>query len=594
MSRSCIQIALVALGFVPLVTGWAAPLAARPIPPSWALSRGGTAVRAREGLVTSASAIASRVGTQILDQGGNAFDAAVGVHFALAVSFPEAGNLGGGGFWVLREASGSVRTLDARETAPHRSTRDMFLDASGQATQLSVMGGMAVGVPGSVQGCWEVHHRLGQLSWARCLEPAIQLARAGVVVDTGLATSFRRGAALLGRRASSKSIFQPQGRPLIEGERLLQPDLARTLEALSVRGPAAFYSGEVARAIAATVAAEGGGLDERDLADYRAIWREPLQVGYRGLRIHAMPPPSSGGVVLGQCLTMLESTDVARAGFHDPGLIHRIAEIERRAFADRNAYLADPDFVPAPLERLMDPAYLRARAATIDADRVTPAFSGTGGLDEHLETTHFTIVDGAGNAASVTTTLNGSFGTGIVAEGTGVLLNNEMDDFATRPGFPNQFGLVQSEANAVAAGKRPLSSMCPIIVEDGDGKFAFAMGSPGGSTIPTSVLQVVVNLVDHGMDARQAVEAPRFHHQGLPERLDLEPGGFDVDTRESLVHRGHVLFERPLGDVHLVRRLPDGTLEGWSDPRRGGLAVGITHVQDEKRLPGGQPNPPRK
>ena len=570
--------ALATLGF--LAPGWLTLAEARPIPATWTHARSGPPVVGR-GIVTSASAAASRVGARILEQGGNAFDAAVAVHFALAVTFPEAGNLGGGGFWVLREASGSTWALDARETAPRGSSRDMFLDASGQATDRSVAGGLAVGVPGSVQGCWEVHRRLGSLPWARCLAPAIDLARHGVTVDAGLATSFRRCATLLGRRPATRDLFMPGGRPLVEGDRLVQPDLARTLEAIASEGPDAFHRGPIARAIAATVQAEGGILDEQDLAAYRAVWREPLHFTYRGLRFAAMPPPSSGGVILGECLGMLEPTDLRNAGFHDPEVVHRVAEVERRAFADRNAYLADPDFLPAPITRLLDTAYLARRASTIDPARTTPEASRPG-LTEHLETTHFTIVDPAGHAASVTTTLNGSFGTGIVAEGTGVLLNNEMDDFATRPGFPNQFGLVQSEANAVAPGKRPLSSMCPVIAEDDSGRLAFALGSPGGSTIPTSVLQVILNLVDLGMNARQAVEAPRFHHQGLPERLDLEPGGFDVETREALVRKGHVLFERPLGDVHLIRRQPDGSLEGWSDPRRGGQAIAIAPLPRER------------
>ncbi len=567
---------------------------ARPVPTSWTYTRRGAPIASRGGIVTSASAAASRVGSRILEQGGNAFDAAVAVHFALAVAFPEAGNLGGGGFWVLREASGSTWTLDAREVAPRGASRDMFLDATGRATDRSVSGGLAVGVPCSVQGCWEVHRRLGSLPWARCLAPAIELARDGVTVDAGLATSFRRCAALLARRPATRDLFMPLGKPLVEGDRLVQADLARTIEAIAAEGPDAFHRGRIARAIATSVQAEGGILDEQDLAHVRAVWREPLRFSYRGYRFTAMPPPSSGGVVLGECLGMLESTDVRASGFHDPDLVHRIAEVERRAFADRNTYLADPDFVPFPLARLMDRDYLKTRAGTIDPDRTTPDASHAGGLNEHLETTHFTIVDEAGHAASVTTTLNGSFGTGILAEGTGVFLNNEMDDFATRPGFPNQFGLVQSEANAVAPGKRPLSSMCPVIAEDETGSLAFALGSPGGSTIPTSVLQVVLNMVDLGMDARQAVEAPRFHHQGLPERLDLEAGGFDVETREALVRKGHVLFERPLGDVHLVRRLPDGSFEGWSDPRRGGLAVSVTPGRKSRKQASGLAEPEGK
>jgi gamma-glutamyltranspeptidase/glutathione hydrolase len=471
-----------------------------------------------------------------------------------------------------------VRTLDARETAPHRSTRDMFLDASGQATQLSVTGGMAVGVPGSVQGCWEVHHRLGQLSWARCLEPAIQLARAGVVVDTGLATSFRRGAALLGRRAASKAIFQPQGRPLIEGERLLQPDLARTLEALSVRGPAAFYSGEVARAIAATIAAEGGGLDEQDLADYRAIWREPLQVGYRGLRIHAMPPPSSGGVHVIQILKMLEHDDLFKIGFQSEKAEHLIASAMQLAYADRAKYLGDPDFIKVPIRTLIDEAYLSKRRQLVHANRALKKDEVSAGKinpeKDHFETTHFSLMDREGNAIVSTQTINGWFGSKMIAEGTGIMLNNEMDDFSSKVGASNLYGATAvSNANQIEAGKTPLSSMSPTLIFK-DGKPVLALGAPGGTRIITSVTQTILNYLVFKKSLYDSVAAFRIHQQWSPDELRIENLDVPVPLLRGLVQRGWTIKRSP-NESHVMAVAREGELfRGVSDPRDAGTSAG--------------------
>lgn len=564
-----------ALVLISLALGHAPARAAAPQwPATWA-QRPAAPARGVHGMASTIAPLATQVGVQVLRDGGNAVDAAVAIGFALAVTWPEAGNVGGGGFMVVRDPAGHAFALDYRETAPARASRDMFLDAEGAVRPgLSLDTRLGVGTPGTVRGLHEAHRRLGTRPWTSLVRPAIALARDGFVVNDALARSFARRAEALGRDPEARRIFQPQGRPLIKGERLVQPELARTLEAIALQGPDGFYQGAVGAAIARDMAAHQGLLGAADLAGYRAHWREPISFSYRGYRVLSMPPPSSGGVLLGQMLGMLEQDALGAMPYHGASMIHLITEVERRAYADRNAYLGDPDFVGNPVGALLDPGYLRARRASIDPERATPEFSRHPGLDECPQTTHFVVADQAGWAVSNTYTLNGAFGCAIVAPGTGVLYNNEMDDFAAKPGTPNLFGLVQGPRNAIAPGKRMLSSMSPTLVLDPRGRFYMAAGSPGGSTIPTTTLQVLLNVLDHGMNAFDAVSAPRFHHQGLPDEIVVEEGGFDPAVLQALEAQGHPLRTRRLGDAHAIVVAPDGHFEGGADPRNGGLALG--------------------
>lgn len=580
-----------------LVAVTAAPASAlAPTPTAWPYPAAGAPTRAAQGMVSSVSPIASRVGVDILKAGGNAIDAAIAVGFAMAVTWPEAGNIGGGGFMVARDAQGRMYALDYRETAPARATRNMFLDAQGNVTDASLTHRLGAGTPGTVRGFSEAHAKLGKLPWRQLVEPAVRLAQEGFVVDRGLADSLAAYQADLRKDPEAARIFLRDGRAPKVGDRLVQTELAATLRLIADHGPAGFYQGRTAQLIDRDMAKNGGIMTAQDLSEYRAAWREPISFSYRGHRVISMPPPSSGGMLLAQILTMLEGDDLAKLGHHQPRTMHLITEVERRAYADRNAYLGDPDFVQNPLAQLLDPAYLKARRATVDLGRATPAFSTRPGLTEASlteanldaaggskraipaevpETTHYVVADAAGNVVSNTYTLNGAYGSAIVVPGTGMLLNNEMDDFAAKPGTANLYGLVQGERNAVAPKKRMLSSMSPSIVLDAQGRFFMAVGTPGGSTIPTTTLQVMTNVIDFGMNARQAIEAPRFHHQGLPQSIDVEANGFAPQTLKALEAMGHPIRVRAsLGDAQLILRRPDGTLEGWADPRKGGLAVG--------------------
>jgi len=565
-----------------------APLTAHAVSPAtpWPYPAAGAPTRADHGMVSSVSPIASRVGVDILKQGGNAVDAAIAVGLAMAVTWPEAGNLGGGGFMVARDAAGKTYALDYRETAPAAATRDMFLDAQGNATDASLNHRLGAGTPGTVSGFHDAHVKLGKLPWKTLVEPAVRLAQEGFVVDKGLADSFEKYQADLRRDPEAARIFLKDGKPLKVGDRLVQTELAGTLRLIADKGPEGFYQGRTAELIARDMARNGGIMTAKDLAEYQAKWREPIRFTYRGRTIISMPPPSSGGMLLAQILTMLEKDDLGALGYHTPRMMHLVAEVERRAYADRNTYLGDPDFVTNPLPQLLDPAYLARRRATVDMTRATPEFSTRPGLGEAgvgkgevraevPETTHYVVADAQGNVVSNTYTLNGAYGSAIVVPGTGMLLNNEMDDFAVKPGSPNLYGLVQGERNAVAPKKRMLSSMSPSIVLDPQGQFLMAVGTPGGSTIPTTTLQVITNVIDFGMNARQAIEAPRFHHQGLPQTIDVEANGFPARTLKALEAMGHPIHVRAsLGDAQLIMRKPDGKLEGWADPRKGGLAVG--------------------
>lgn len=526
---------------------------------------------------------ATQVGLDVLRGGGNAVDAAVAVAFALAVTYPLAGNLGGGGFLLYRTPEARHEALDFRETAPRKLRPEMFLDPEGSPVPgRSLRSGLAVGVPGSVSGLAEAHRRRGSLSWARLLAPAIRLAEKGFTVDTTLARDFKRYLSVLSQHDDTKRIFTREGAALAAGDRLVQKDLAASLRRIARRGAAGFYEGPTAEALARTVAGLGGVLELDDLAGYRSVERQPIAGSYRGYRIVVFPPPSSGGIVLLQILGMLEPHDVAALGSGSSATVHLMVEAERRAYADRSRWLGDPDSFDVPVLMLLDPQYLSARFRSFRPDRATPSAQvapGNPGRSESQDTLHFSIADPRGGAVVLTTTLNTAFGSGIVASGTGILLNNEMDDFALAPGVPNEYGLLGGEANAVGPGKRPLSAMTPTIVEfkEPRARPALVLGSPGGATIITSVLQVLVNTLDHGMPLQEAVDAARFHHQWLPDKIRHELRAFPADVVRALRERGHELAPDPefLGDVQAIASDEDGMWLGADDPRRNGHAAGF-------------------
>jgi len=547
-------------------------------PEAYAASR--PAVMGKNGCVVTPEPHATAVGLEVLRTGGNAVDAAVAVSMVLAVTYPRAGNLGGGGFLLYRSEEGGYYALDHREIAPAALKPAMFLDDDGHPVpERSLLGGLAVGVPGSVAGLEEAHRRWGSKPWASLLAPAIRLAEQGIEVSKGTAASLVRKTDDLARDDTAGSIFMPGGNPLAAGDMLVQSDLARTLRKIAEGGAGAFYRGEIAEALVKTVRKSGGVMTMKDLERYKPVSREPLAGMYRGYRVISFPPPSSGGIVLLQTLGMLEKFDLSRSGPGSSLTIHRMVEALRRAYADRARWLGDPDYFTVPVEHLLAPSYLSTQAGAISDDRATSSNKIRGWKPvppEPPETLHFSIADMNGRIVSMTTTLNSSYGAAIVAEGTGVLLNNEIDDFAMAPGVPNQFGLLGGEANAVEGGKRPLSSMTPTIVESPGkpGRPVLVLGSPGGATIITAVLQVLVNFVDHGMPLQEAVDAPRFHHQWLPDAIRHEIRSFPADVAEGLKRRGHHLDERvyPLGNIAAIALDDDGKWRGAADPRGEGTA----------------------
>lgn len=545
-------------------------------------------VRARRAMVASTSEIASRIGIEVMKKGGNAVDAAVAVGFALAVTWPSAGNLGGGGFMLIRTADGAAEALDYRERAPLAAHRDMYLDPQGKVVPgLSTDGYKAVGVPGTVAGLALAHQRHGKLKWEELVEPARKLAEEGFEVNHHLARSLRLNSTIEKMKPfeESRRIFQRDGRFYEMGETFVQPDLAKTLARVKAN-PRDFYEGETARLIAADMKANGGIVTLEDLRTYEPTVRKPLHGTYRGHEILTMPPPSSGGIALLEMLNILEAYDLQQMGWHSAQYVHTVVETMRRAFADRAQFLGDTDFVRVPVRALTSEAYAEERRKSIDPEKATPSREAGAGNPqpyESPETTHYTIVDTDGNVVSSTYTLNDSYGAGVTAVGTGVLLNNEMDDFTSKVGVPNDYGLIQGEANAIAPRKRPLSSMTPTIVMK-DGKPWFAIGSPGGPTIINTVLHVILNVVDFGMDIQQAVDAPRFHHQWLPDEIYWEAFGINPDTRAALERKGHTFRALPgasrrspsdIGDAHGVLIDPaTGMRMGASDPRLGGVAIG--------------------
>lgn len=537
-------------------------------------------VRAQHGMVASVDALATQVGVDILRQGGNAVDAAVAVGFALAVTHPQAGNLGGGGFMLLRTASGRATAIDFREMAPGRASRDMFLDKQGNAdSKLSLTSHLASGTPGSVAGFALAAQKYGTLPLSTLLAPAIKLAREGYVVNDALADDLKTYGkeVLLAHPASKAIFFKPDGTPWQKGDRLVQKNLAHSLQLIAQQGPDAFYKGEIADEIASEMAQHGGLIGKADLAAYRAVERKPVSGTYRGYEVFSMPPPSSGGIHIVQILNILENFDLTKMGFGSADAMQIMAEAEKYAYADRSEYLGDPDFVKVPWQALTSKAYAKSIAGQIDVTKARPSGEIKPGKLQPYEsnqTTHFSVVDKQGNAVAVTYTLNTNFGSGIVAGNSGILLNNEMDDFSAKPGTPNVYGLVGGEANAVQPAKRPLSSMSPTIVAKG-GKTWLVTGSPGGSRIITTVLQMVVNSIDFGMNVAEATSAPRFHHQWLPDQLRVEKG-FSPDTLRLLESKGqHVKVLPAMGSTQSIMIGPDGTLYGASDPRTpGDLSAG--------------------
>jgi gamma-glutamyltranspeptidase/glutathione hydrolase len=500
-----------------------------------------TPIGAEHGMVVSAHRLASKAGIDVLKAGGNAVDAAVAVGYALAVTFPEAGNLGGGGFMTVRFHDGRTAFIDFRETAPGAATATMYQDASGNPVPaLSRRGYLAVGVPGTVSGLELARRKYGTRPRAALMASAISLARDGFVLDQGDADMLADAADEFRKDAPSAAIFLNRGQPWKPGQRLVQTDLARSLSAIAKSGPTAFYNGPIAAKIVAASKAGGGILAAKDFAAYRARELKPLECDYRGYHMISAPPPSSGGVVLCETLNILEGYPIGELGFRSAAGTHLLTEAMRRAYHDRNVNLGDPSFVTIDTAHFIDKGYAAQLRQGIDPNRATPSASlgGVGGGAEGQNTTHFSIVDKDGNAVALTYTLNDWFGAHVTAAGTGILLNDEMDDFSAKPGSPNMYGLIEGPNNAVAPGKRPLSSMTPTIVTK-DGKLVMVVGTPGGSRIPSAVIETISNVIDYGMTVTEAVDAPRIHHQWLPDEIGYEPFGLSADTVAKLEAMGH-------------------------------------------------------
>jgi gamma-glutamyltranspeptidase/glutathione hydrolase len=541
-------------------------------PAEWPYPAGRAPVTAKHAMVVSDAPLASQAGVEILRRGGNAVDAAVAVAFAMAVVYPEAGNLGGGGYMVIHLANGRAAAIDFREVAPLAATRDMYVGADGKITDGSLVGPVASGVPGAVAGLTASLAKYGTMSLARVMAPAIRLASDGFRVDSAFAASLKSNAPLIEQFAGAE-IFLPGKQPLAAGALLRQPALARTLRTIAAKGRAGFYEGPVAEAWTAELKSAGGIITTEDLRRYRAVWREPIRSTHRGFRLLAMPPSSSGGVTMTESLNILEGYD-ALPPFGGARWAHLLGSTFQRAFIDRNSKLGDPAFVSVPIAKLTDKRYAAQLRATIGADRATPTPSVTTGMREGLETTHMAVADAKGNAVALTTTLNNLYGSGVYVTSGGFFLNDEMDDFSVQPGVANMFGLVQGEANAIQPGKRMLSAMSPTIVLDSRGKVVLVAGSRGGPRIITSTTEVVLNVLDYRMSLADAMSAPRVHHQALPDTLKIEAKGITPATADSLRAMGYAVFVgQSVGRVNALMRVKGG-FEGVSDPRGSGRAVG--------------------
>ena len=541
------------------------------------------------GMVVSSNQYASDIGIDILKKGGNAIDAAIGVSFALAVVHPGAGNIGGGGFMVIRTADGEVTTIDFREKAPSAASKDMFLDDS-----LNVIPGkswstsLASGVPGSVSGMWLAHQKFGSVNWADIVRPSVKLAQYGFNLDplncSYLNSNYYKS--FLSNDVESKNIFTKE-EPFKIGEVFYQTDLANTLRRIAFSGEKGFYEGETAKNIVKCMNRTGGIITEDDLKNYKAIERKPIQFEYKGYKVHSMPPPSSGGIALAGILNQLENIDLDSISYHSADYIHYLIEAERNVYADRSVFLGDSDFNEIAIDELISDKYSKSRWSEVDLDNARTSDSvqeGKLSYFESEETTHYSVVDKWGNAVSVTTTINGWFGNGIVVDDSGFLLNNEMDDFSSKPGHPNKYGLIGNKLNSIEPNKRMLSSMTPTIVEDPNGELFLVVGSPGGSTIITTVAQVILNVIDQKMSIKDAVEQSRFHHQWLPDVVYFEPLNFSKETLESLKSKGHnISFRRSIGEANCIKidklEKADKALDyinlysGAADSRRGASAV---------------------
>ena len=538
-----------------------------------------TGVTGEKAMVVSAHPLASQVGADILAKGGNAVDAAIAVQFALAVVYPGAGNIGGGGFMVVRENDGSLHSLDYREKAPAAAHRDMYLDKNGNAVAAwSRSGHLAAGVPGSVAGMFAAHKKLGKLPMAELIQPSIDLAAKGFPLTEKEANKFNRVRDSIAKYSTLPNPLS-QRNDWSMGDTIYMPELAHTLELVRDQGQDGFYKGETADKIVAEMKRGNGIMTHDDLKAYEAVWRDPITTDYKGHKVISMPPPSSGGIALAQLLEMVEQyPDMIEQGFHSTLATHLIVEAERRVYADRSKHLGDMDFYAVPIKGLMQASYLSSRMQDFDPSKATDSKdldAGSPPLVESEETTHFSVVDPEGNAVSVTTTINGGFGNKVVVGEAGFLLNNEMDDFSAKPGVPNMFGLIGAEANAVEPGKRMLSSMTPTIVEK-NGDLLMVVGTPGGSTIITSVFQTVLNVLAYDMSMQEAVAAPRFHHQWLPNIVMDEKDCFTDSVKAELKALGHTFRTRgSIGRVDAILVYPDGTLEGGADPRGDDTAVGF-------------------
>ncbi len=523
-------------------------------------------------MVVSAHPLATQAGIEILKQGGNAVDASVAVQFALAVVYPQAGNIGGGGFMVLRTNKGKMASLDFRETAPAKASRDMYLDKNKNVIpDLSTTGHLAAGVPGSVAGMYEAHRKYGKIKWQLLLEPAIRYAEKGIKVTAGNATSLNKYLEDLAKAETKPSVFTHKaGRNRWrEGDSLVQKDLAAVLRLIQSKGRDGFYKGTVADKIVAEMQRGKGLISYDDLKSYQPKWRTPMVGTYKNYMLVGMPPPSSGGVILSQMLRMIERFPLGKYGFHSPEAVHLMAECERRAYADRAEHLGDPDFWKVPIKMLLDTNYIKKRMADFDPKKASLSSKIKAGVasKESEYTTHFTVVDEQGNAVAITTTLNDNYGNKLTVGDAGFILNNEMDDFSSKPGTPNMYGLIGNEANAIAPNKRMLSAMTPTIVLK-DKKLFMTIGSPGGGTIITSVFQTFLNVVEFKMSLIEAVHAKRFHHQWLPDQISIEEGTFDKKTIETLEKMGHKIQPRhPIGRVEAIMITPEGKIEGVGDNR---------------------------
>jgi gamma-glutamyltranspeptidase/glutathione hydrolase len=537
-----------------------------------------TGLVANKAMVVSAREEASKIGVEIMRKGGNAFDAMVGTELALAVAYPFAGNLGGGGFMVYRKANGEIGSLDYREKAPLASTKDMFLDEKGNVIKgKSTESPLAIGVPGTIAGVFAVHEKLGSLPIEEILKPVIALAERGVIVTKKQEDRLNSYRTKIVKINGDKTLFATAFK---ENDIIKYPALATTLKRISKNGRDEFYKGETAKILVKYLQEKGAIITLEDLAKYEAKWRTPLTFDYKDLKVISMPPPSSGGICLAEIFKMIAPFDLAKMGHNSTEAIQVIVEAERRAYADRSYYLGDPDFVKIPLKALMADDYLKQRMSNFSFEKATLSSDikeGKVNYNESTETTHYSIVDQFGNAVSSTTTLNDGYGSKYYCDELGFFLNNEMDDFSAKPGEPNMFGLVGNEANSIAPQKRMLSSMTPTIVEK-NGKLFMVVGSPGGSTIITSVLQTILNVYEYSLSMQQAVNAPRFHHQWLPDLITFEPNTFDTKTFETLKSKGYLINEKTtpvIGKVDAILALPNKTLEGGADFRGDDKAVGF-------------------